>query len=313
MLSFIRKIWRPLLALALLFAFAGILPAQVKELPVYNEWQGRNSTYNAEKPFFLIRDIHDLLRFWEKSGSDEPAPMIDFSKYMLLVWCPGASLFDHVPVRIERLLYKEGNYFVLMDFQRKDTGGYWRRPFMATMLPLVTEGDFFIMRKVVRGAHDIDWKPVYTIWDMSGERKRDFEIASLGKEPAKAEFIAHAPEPAGKKPETMVAAVPQKTEPENPFAETTTTSAAAATSAAPGDSSVSRVPATVSAASPATQPARPAQSTQTGTDAIFPEDDNPFATPAAAATTGPKPVTTTPATSKIDEDPLFGTEFDITF
>ncbi|HMM60100.1 MAG TPA: hypothetical protein PKC25_08225, partial [Candidatus Rifleibacterium sp.] len=115
--------WRPLLAFALLLACAGSLPAQVKELPVYNEWQGRNSTYNAERPFFLIRDIHDLLRFWEKSGSDEPAPMIDFEKYMLLVWCPGASLFDHVPVRIERLLYKEGNYFVLMDFQRKDTGG----------------------------------------------------------------------------------------------------------------------------------------------------------------------------------------------
>ncbi|GAB1352538.1 hypothetical protein MASR1M12_12690 [Erysipelotrichia bacterium] len=309
MTSAIRKMWRPLLAFALLLACAGSLPAQVKELPVYNEWQGRNSTYNAERPFFLIRDIHDLLRFWEKSGSDEPAPMIDFEKYMLLVWCPGASLFDHVPVRIERLLYKEGNYFVLMDFQRKDTGGYWRRPFMATMLPLVTEGDFFIMRKVVRGAHDIDWKPVYTIWDMIGERKRPFEIASLDKAPAKAEFIAHAPEPAGKKTETMVAAVPQKTEPENPFAETPATSVAA-TAASSGNSSVSTTPATVPAAAPAAQPAKPAQ---TGTNAIFPEDDNPFATPAAAATTGSKPVTTAPSTPKIDEDPLFGTEFDITF
>lgn len=305
MLSSIRKMWRPFLALALLLACTGSLPAQVKELPVYNEWQGRNSTYNAEKPFFLIRDIHDLLQFWEKSGSDEPAPMIDFSKYMLLVWCPGASLFDHVPVRIERLLYKEGNYFVLMDFQRKDTGGYWRRPFMATMLPLVTGGDFFIMRKVVRGAHDIDWKPVYTIWDMSGERKRDFEIASLDKEPAKAEFIAHAPEPAGKKPETMVAAVPQKTEPENPFAETP-----AKSSAASGDVSAGKAP----AAAPATPAVRPTQPAQTNANAIFPEDDNPFATPSAAATTTEsKPVTAAPAASKIDEDPLFGTEFDITF
>lgn len=311
MMSASRKIWQPFLAFALLFACAGSLSAQVREMPVYNEWQGRNSTYNAEKPFFLIRDIHDLLRFWEKSGSDEPAPMIDFSKYMLLVWCPGASLFDHVPVRIERLLSKEGNYFVLMDFQRKDTGGYWRRPFMATMLPLVTEGDFFIMRKVVRGAHDIDWKPVYTIWDMSGERKRGFEIASLDKEPAKAEFIVHAPETADKKPETMVAAVPQKTEPENPFAETPTTSAAAATPAASGESPASDAPAAVAAATPAVPPAQPAQ---TGTNAIFPEDDNPFATPpAAAATTEAKPVTAAPATPKIDEDPLFGTEFDITF
>ncbi len=308
MLRILGKIWRPVLASALLLSCAVSLPAQVKEMPVYNEWQGRNSTWNAEKPFFLIRDIHDLLRFWEKSGSDEPAPMIDFAKYMLLVWCPGASLFDHVPVRIERLLYKEGNYFVLMDFQRKDTGGYWRRPFMATMLPLVTEGDFFIMRKVVRGAHDIDWKPVYTIWDMSGERKRPFEIASLDKEPAKVEFIAHAPEPAGKKPETMVAAAPQKTEPENPFAETPT---AAKTPAAQATADSS--PATsATAATPAAQPAQPAQ---TGTEAMFPDAENPFATPAAASTTGAKPVTTTtvPATPKIDEDPLFGTEFDITF
>lgn len=312
MLRIIRKIRRPLLAFALLFAGTGSLPAQVKEMPVYNEWQGRNSTYNAEKPFFLIRDIHDLLRFWEKSGSDEPAPMIDFSKYMLLVWCPGASLFDYVPVRIERLLYKEGNYFVLMDFQRKDTGGYWRRPFMATMLPLVTEGDFFIMRKVVRGAHDIDWKPVYTIWDMSGERKRDFEIASLDKEPAKPEFIAHAPETADKKPETMVAAVPQKTEPENPFAETSTPSAAA-TTATSGDSPASQAPAAV-ATTPAAQPAQPAKPAQANANVIFPEDDNPFATPpAAAATTGSTPAATAPATSKVDEDPLFGTEFDITF
>lgn len=298
MLRIIRKIRRPVLAFALLFVCAGGLPAQIKEMPVYNEWQGRNSTYNAERPFFLIRDIHDLLRFWEKSGSDEPAPMIDFEKYMLLVWCPGASLFDYVPVRIERLLYKEGNYLVLMDFQRKDTGGYWRRPFMATMLPLVTEGDFFIMRKVMRGAHEIDWKPVYTIWDMSGERKRGFEIASLDKEPTKPEFIAHAPETAKKKPETMVTAVPQKTEPENPFA----ANPAAPTTA--GSPAATPAP----AAAPAAKPA------QTGAGAIFPEDDNPFATPAAAAaTTGSKPVANAPATPKVDEDPLFGTEFDITF
>lgn len=308
MLRIIRKIRRPVLAFALLFAGACSLPAQVKEMPVYNEWQGRNSTYNAEKPFFLIRDIHDLLLFWEKSGSDEPAPMIDFAKYMLLVWCPGASLFDHVPVRIERLLYKEGNYFVLMDFQRKDTGGYWRRPFMATMLPLVTEGDFFIMRKVVRGAHEIDWKPVYTIWDMSGERKRGFEIASLDKEPAKPEFIAHAPETAEKKPETMVATVPQKSEPENPFAETPSTSVAAATPPASENTPASQAPAAV-ATTPAAQPAAPAQA---NANAIFPEDDNPFATPPAAATTGSTPAAA-PATPKVDEDPLFGTEFDITF
>ncbi|HPT48256.1 MAG TPA: hypothetical protein PLM07_20430, partial [Candidatus Rifleibacterium sp.] len=169
------------LLLVLAYSVAGLPPAiaQTKELPVYNEWQGRDCRFAPDRPFFLIRDIHDLNRFWGESGSDEPAPGIDFAKFMLLVWCPGASLFDFVPVSVERFVYREGNYFVLMAFERKDTGGFWRRPFMATMLPLVNSGDIFIMRKVPRGANATDWKPVFSIWDMSGDRKRPLEVAQL--------------------------------------------------------------------------------------------------------------------------------------
>lgn len=260
----------PMCCLAGFLAAAVGAMAQVKELPVYNEWHGKNSTFKSTRPFFLIRDLHALKDFWGKSGSDEPTPGIDFSRYMLLVWCPGASLFDYVPVRIERLVYKEGSYFVLMDFQRKDTGGYWRRPFMATMLPLAVSGDFFIMRKVMRGAHKVEWQPVYTMWDMSGKRQRPLEQASYVEPSTPIEFIAHAPDSKPERP-----AVSQSTPAVSP----------PAVSAAPV-APAAQPPAVVSgAASAKTEPeARPVQ-----------------------------PAVSPPTPKAIDEDPLFGTEFDITF
>jgi hypothetical protein len=263
--------------------------AQIKELPVYNEWQGRNSTFKAERPFFLIRDIHDLNLFWAKSGADEPAPGIDFSRFMLLVWCPGSSLFDFVPVSVERFLYKEGNYFALMQFERKDTGGFWRNPFMATMLPRVTSGDIFIMRKVTHGAHRVSWKPFFTIWDMSGQRKRPFEVARFEQPPEKPGFIAHAPEPAEKEPPAASSVVQSPQAVSQPAGQSAPTEVASSRATA-----VSGFSGTSSQA-------------QAGQGSAI--EDWPDVKPVAETSSKPasQPV------QKIDEDPLFGTEFDITF
>lgn len=285
--------------------------AQVKELPVYNEWQGRNSTFKPDRPFFLIRDVHDLINFWEKSGSDEPIPGIDFAKYMLLVWCPGSSLFDFVPVRVERFLYKEGNYFALMEFDRKDTGGYWRRPFMATMLPLIPSGDIFIMRKVLRGAHNVDWKPVYTLWDMSATRNRPLETAMIESPPQKVEFIAHAPEPPRKEParpvETEVAATSPVAQPVSQpvvAAAPATAEPVMTTSVAPTSSPAVKPP-------PAAAVTSPAAETSSGLENFPVEKPAPVAQPQPVSQGGGK--TVSPPAQAIDEDPLFGSEFDITF
>lgn len=289
MVKFGRSLLLPLLLGCLLTASVGRSFAQLKELPVYNEWQGRNSSFKADRPFFLIRDIYDLNRFWEKSGANEPAPGIDFAKFMLLVWCPGSSLFDFVPVRVERFLYKEGNYFALLEFERKDTGGFWRNPFMATMLPMVTAGDIFIMRKVVIDAHKVDWKPVYTIWDMSGERQRPFEVAHLEQPPATVELIAHSPEP------------PEKA------ASTTTDSGSTTETVA----STINTTSTQSGTTPRTQPV--AQTTNTVSGASNAQSSAISAWPDVKPVSTNSQQTVTQPVQKIDEDPLFGTEFDITF
>lgn len=291
-----------LLILCLLVLTGIACNAQVKELPVYNEWQGKNSTFQPDKPFFLIRDIHDLGRFWQKSGSDEPTPGIDFAKYMLLVWCPGSSLFDFVPVRIERFVYREGNYFVLMNFERKDTGGFWRRPFMATMLPRIDQGDIFIMRRVMRGAADFDWKPVFTIWDMGGDRKRPLEVAKLENPPPPATgFVTEGSEADKVKTAEAVAAV--STSAASEASPGTETEVAAAPTSQTMSTSAEAGNQTGTAFEPVAASSAGSNVTRTGSEAAV-------TTAPAAQTSSPAKVSTPAA---VDEDPLFGTEFDITF
>ena len=292
-----------LLVLAYSVAWLPTAIAQTKELPVYNEWQGRDCRFTSDRPFFLIRDIHDLSRFWAESGSDEPAPGIDFAKYMLLVWCPGASLFDFVPVSVERFVYREGNYFVLMSFERKDTGGFWRRPFMATMLPLVESGDIFVMRKVPRGANATDWQPVYSIWDMSGDRKRPLEVAQLETMPlADPGFVTAGS--AGQNTEPAVAVAAGNDQPGSIQGQQV-----AATPAQEPATAVS-APTSTSGGMAQTETAPAAESPVAGTGGTSQTGSQFPATPSEPVKNSTLPAATTPA---IDEDPLFGSEFDITF
>lgn len=271
--------------------------AQEKELEVYGEWQSRKSTLQADRPFFMIRDIHDLERFWPQTGIDEPVPGIDFEKYMLLVWCPGSSLFDFKPVRVERFVYKDGAYLVLMEFERKDTGGYWRRPFMATMLPLVKSGDVFILRKIEKSPGSIDWQPMYAIWDMSGDRQRPFDIVSMNSTTPDRGFIDHGPV-------SRQTAVAQTTAepaaaPVAPAAPTTEPVSAAVAVSQPATAAQTSPEGPTQAATPVAQPVQPVSQ---------PAADSGKTVETPAPTT--KPVQTAPT---FEEDPLFGTEFDITF
>lgn len=280
-------LFRVVLALMLAFMQLGSIgpvTAKTVELPVYSDWRGNNCQFKSERPFFLIKDNYDLEKFWEKANSGDAMPGIDFDRYMLLVWAPGASLFDHRPVVVERLLCKEGKYIVLMDFKRKDTGGYWRRPFVATLLPLIRSGDIFIMGKQEKGGVQTDYKLLYTLWDMSVERTRPFEMVHLDPVASSPAFVEQTS--TGKAPVTT--ATPQATQP---------TSAQVAVSAP-----------TV---------AQPVKSTDTG---II--DDDIF----GSGSTGSSANVKTPEPAKVpakaqpapkmptfEEDPLFGTEFDIVF
>lgn len=279
----------------LLFLQPGTVMSQkVVELGVYKDWRGDNCTFKSARPFFIIRDLFDLERFWQQANADEPMPAIDFTKCMLLVWAPGATMFDYRPAAVERFLYQDGFYIVVMDVDRKDSGGFWRRPFVATLLPNKT-GDIFIMRKVVNG-RKVEWKSLYTIWDMSGERTRPFEMVKIATPPEPQKFIDQGATAS----RTMVV---QRTALADPVVAVET----AETSAQQGSSEA--VAPTTSAA--VTQPA----GTQTTAAAAW-EEENPFGSaPVARAEARAQPASQTKqiANPTFAEDPLFGTEFDIEF
>lgn len=284
------------------------LGAKTEEMPVYNDWRGDNCQFISERPFFLIKDHFDLERFWQKANIDEAIPGIDFDRFMLLVWAPGASLFDYRPVVVERLLCKDGKYIVLMDFKRKDTGGFWRRPFVATMLPLIKSGDIFIMNKSEKAYGKIEYKPLYTIWDMTGDRQRPFEFAKLDPEAVPPAFIDHGRRPAQKAP-AVAAAKPATATVPSAAAQSAESQAAPALNASAKPVGVSQQG--QAGQTPATAAQKPAATS--GAEGMFPDDDL-FGTSTSTKTESVpaqvKPVTAAPT---FEEDPLFGTEFDITF
>ena len=190
---------------------------KAKQLDVLYDWRGSNCQFKADRPFFLITDIHELERFWNKSNCEESMPWIDFDKTMLFVWVPGSGMFDHDKVEVEQFVFKNNKYYILMNMKRKDSGGFWRKPFVATLLPRVTKGDIFILRRGNKDAGERAWMPVYTLWDMQGHRKVAFGKIEYEEEVVqKPQFITHRPAktvrqrvakqpPAIRKPATKVA------------------------------------------------------------------------------------------------------------
>ena len=290
-----------IVALMLLMQPAGVMAQKTVELDVYSDWRGDNCMYKSERPFFIIRDLYDLEKFWQKANADEAMPAIDFTRCMLLVWAPGPSLFDHRPVAVDRFVYQDGFYIVVMDFMRKDTGGYWRRPFVATLLPNKT-GDIFIMRKEDNGTR-VDWKPLYAIWDMTGERTRPFEMVKITTPPAPQQFVDHGRPTTATKPANTV------TEPVISPDVAPAASEVSQQQPAAGARPAATTPSAAVAVSPQPTTGKPAEKPAAIEESLF------GSAPAtkAEAKVSPAAQTKQPSLPTFEEDPLFGTEFDIEF
>lgn len=304
--------------LVMLMIAASLLAAgRTIELEVFRDWRGNDCQFKSSRPFFTITDIYDLERFWNQANLDEPMPWLDFEKSMLFVWNPGPSLFDHHPVRVDKFLYRNGQFFVVMDLEKKAGGGYWRRPFVATLLPKIKKGDIHIMRKDQVAYNQVKFRHVYTLWDMSSDRSMPFEVAKLDTPEKKPEFIdpsrhprdlagasSQMTSPVARRPAT--AAVPAK-----PVAQTTRPPAAAAAKPAAAkteaaDSGFEDL--FGSSTRTASSPAAKKPEAEKKQDDFMPDFDPPAK--AAKAEVKPAAKTTAPAP---DEDPLFGEEFDINF
>jgi hypothetical protein len=294
-----------LVTMVVLLGFASGLGAKTVELEVFRDWRGSNCTYKSSRPFFTITDIYDLERFWQKADADESMPNIDFDRYMLLVWNPGPSLFDHHPVKVDRFIYKDGRFVVIMDYELKNTGGQWRRPFVATMLPKIKKGDIFIMQKESAGYGRIKWKHVYTLWDMSPGRNMPFEVVKMDEPVKKPAFIDPSKHPKDIPVVTSASVKPAETagKTETTGSEIASTKGSTATSSGFSDftsgSSVSK-----------TSVAKSSESKKQADEDFFPDFNS--SSGKSAAKTEKKAASPVKATG-FDEDPLFGEEFDINF
>lgn len=172
--------------LIIILLFINVLPAdgQTQELEIYNEWYCSDSNLFPERPFFVIKDVLEFQSFWEKTNFGGYPPHLDFEKYMVFVWAPKPTRKDCNKVEFERLLYKNGALLVLMNLEGHDKymTGSLKKPVKAVVFPKIKSGDIFIYRKVKTGWEQFKWTPVYAIWDMSVERKRPFEYVYVDKD-----------------------------------------------------------------------------------------------------------------------------------
>jgi hypothetical protein len=301
---------KALLILVFLLANSAGFAGKTIELEVFRDWRGSECNFKSSRPFFLIKDIYDLEKFWAQANADEGMPFFDFDKYMLLVWNPGPSLFDHHPVKVERFTYRDGRFFILMDLQKKHSGGFWRRPFVATLLPRIKEGDIFVMRKVEQPGKKPVWRHIYTIWDMSPGRNMPFEVVKKIEEPDnRPRFIDPKRHP--KDQESSLALLPRPTQ--KPTASQNT--------GLSGWTTQRQEPAAqqpvAAAKTEAPKSKEKEKEEEEEEEDFFPDFGTSSAQSQASAKSGkagaekkPQPKVKPPA---FDEDPLFGEEFDINF
>lgn len=194
-----------------------------RPLDVYKQWRGDGCRYDAPRPYFFIKDLYELDRFWRALDTDEAMPHIDFSSLMLFAWVPGSTLFDYIPVRVAEFLIEQGRFIIVLELERKDSGGFWRRPYLLTLLPRVRQGDVFIMRAGRPHLGERRWIPMYTIYDMDTIRTETVAVTAAtlfepkptkqpaaqvpGKQPSGASSIP-LDGSMGEEPTTTIAAVP---------------------------------------------------------------------------------------------------------
>ena len=297
---------------------------QTQELELYNEWFVEDSDFTYERPIYFIRDSTSFHIFWKQINYGDNPPYLDFDRFMIMVWAPGSTRKDYSKVVFERVLYKEGCLLVLMDFiDSYRRYGANKKPLKFIILPIVKPCDVFIYKKIKKGWQKYEWKHLATVWDMSGERTRPFQIVQMDKVAEEHIVLAtYTPEldkinvakktdddsdeveetkPATKpvrtvKPVTIVSTKPIEAIPAKPVATQPQQPASHSTSQG----------------QPRTQ-SQPRQTTQNPEPKQKPVvSDAPIDFGGGNKTT-PEPESKPAAVPGMSEDPLFGSEFDITF
>ena len=167
----------------------------VTEHRVLYEWRGNDCEFKSSRPFFLIKDLHTQDRFWRSIKDAEPMPHVDFKNYMLFVWAPGPTMFDHDPVKVERFFTQGEQLIIQVIIERKKTGGYWRRPYLVTLLPRVDQKDIFIVRTGDSHKNETPLVHITTLFDMSTIRNRpiDSSLAATVKTTGRDHAVATLP------------------------------------------------------------------------------------------------------------------------
>ncbi len=155
---------------------AGQTPAGYREsrLPIYHQWSGTKGRPWEERPFFLIRDLDTLIKFFARIPFEDHLPHVDFDKSMIFVACPGPTMFDYQPMRVVGFFRSDLRYTVLLDLDRRKTGGYWRNPWVVALLPAIPKGDVDVMRVGDPRRGEPTRVPLFTVWDMT--RQRDMPL-----------------------------------------------------------------------------------------------------------------------------------------
>jgi hypothetical protein len=163
-------------------AIISLAHAQGQRVTIYNDWKSNQCNYTTERPFTIIKSALEFHNFWEKSGIKDVEPAIDFQRFMVFLWIPGSTLYDVLETQIDEVRYQPEACLVLFNFKRK-MSGKWNKPVVATVLPKIENVDFFIYKRVERGHLKAPtWQHYTSIWDMNKQRTKDFMVAEVNPE-----------------------------------------------------------------------------------------------------------------------------------
>ena len=205
--------------------------------------------------------------------------------------------------------------------------GAKKRPLKFIILPIVKPCDTFFFRKIKKGWRKYEWKHFYSLWDMSGERKRPFEIVMLDKE--KEEQIVLATYT----PELEKIEVAKNTEGNSDESDNSKTSSNSSRTVRPVTIVPHKPIEPIPAKPVVTQPQQPtsqsssqgqrgaqSQSQSTQTTQKTDTKQKPVISDApidfgggGSSKSSTEPDSKTTSAPGMAEDPLFGSEFDITF
>jgi|GEM_PF-2128023 len=143
---------------------------QLKPLKIIFQWGGSDSGYPGNPPFFIIRSLDEFEKFWAQHQPNECMPHVEFSKHMVFVWAPGPTLFDYRPTKVVGFQRRGKGYLVILEYDRKLSGGYWRAPFLIAILSKADNGDISVVRLGNKSLSEKPLVPLYHIWEIGAAR-----------------------------------------------------------------------------------------------------------------------------------------------